>query len=391
MKGNSAASRLVLPDAALQFIARGGRDLELSRLGFDVAAGATVDCENADGDAVAWGIADPENDRLRIMGLATEGLRGAALLSLRVEAALTWRRSLGRVEPGSAYRLLHGAGDGVPGITCDVYADTIIVYAYSEAMVPSARQVADLARDFVRAKFAVLKIRKKGGAADTQESDIGAPPPNVITAHEAGVPFEIHPHGGLNVGLFTDMRHERQLLAPLMHGRRVLNLFAYTGAFSVMAAKNGAAHVTSVDTSDGVLAWAEANFGLSQLDTKRASFIAADAVRFLERARRDREQYDAILIDPPSFSTARGAPWAIKKDYPALITQAARVLSPRGLLWVASNHSELGPLPNAAAGGLAGANRAGALVHTGSLPPCFPTLATQAKDRYLQTALFRVE
>ena len=139
------------------------------------------------------------------------------------------------------------------------------------------------------------------------------------------MPFEVHPLGGLNHGLFTDMREHRRGLARFAAGARVLNLFSYTGALSVACARAGAATVTRVDTSAGVQAWAAGNFARSGLsDAKRWRFETGDAVRFLARAARDKERYDLVLIDPPTFSTARGAPWTLDRDYPELIAQGRR-------------------------------------------------------------------
>ena len=197
--------------------------------------------------------------------------------------------------------------------------------------------------------------------------------------------------GGLNVGLFTDMREHRLGLARLAAGRRVVNLFSYTAALGLACARAGAASVTNVDTSAGVQAWAAGNFARSQLvDAARWRFETGDAVRFLARAQRERERYDLVLIDPPTFSTARGAPWALERDYPALIAQAAAVIPPDGLLWLAANSHELSSLPKLAHKGLRTANRTGVIVEQGGLPPEYPTLAAQPHDRYLQVCVLRL-
>ncbi|MGH2900748.1 MAG: class I SAM-dependent methyltransferase, partial [Solirubrobacteraceae bacterium] len=174
-------------------------------------------------------------------------------------------------------------------------------------------------------------------------------------------------------------------------GARVLNLFSYTGALSLACARGGAAAVTSVDTSAGVQAWAAGNFARSGLtDAKRWRFEAGDAVRFLARAARDKERYDLILIDPPTFSTARGAPWTLDRDYPDLIAKAAAVIPTDGLLWLAANTHELASLTKLAHKGLRAAGRTGAIVEQGGLPPEYPTLAAQPHDRYLQVCLLRL-
>ncbi|HEX8111597.1 MAG TPA: class I SAM-dependent methyltransferase, partial [Kofleriaceae bacterium] len=176
---------------------------------------------------------------------------------------------------------------------------------------------------------------------------------------------------------------------------RVLNLFSYTGALSVTCARAGAAAVTSVDTSAGVQAWAAGNFARSGLvDARRWRFETGDAVRFLARAARDKERYDAVLIDPLTFSTARGAPWTLDRDYPDLIARAAAVIPPSGLLWLAANTHGLGHEPGSLARlahkGLRAAGRSAAIVEQGGLPPEYPTLAAQPHDRYLQVCVLRL-
>jgi len=220
---------------------------------------------------------------------------------------------------------------------------------------------------------------------------VGRAPPEQHVVLEAGVPFEVHALGGLNVGLFTDMREHRRTLGRYAGERVVLNLFSYTGALSVACARAGAARVTSVDTSPGVAAWARGNFARSGLiDDARWRFETGDAVRFLARAIKTRERYDLVVIDPPTFSTARGAPWALERDYPALIGQAAQVVSSGGLLWLAANTHELGSLLRLAHKGLRAVGRDGVVVEQGGLPPDYPTAAAQPRDRYLQVVLLRL-
>jgi 23S rRNA (cytosine1962-C5)-methyltransferase len=385
---------------ACSFVEGGGRDIELGRLALDapLAAGAHVRLLDADGEEAGLAIADPENQRLRVMATPADGFAkiDGALLGWRIERAVALRRAFGLGAPGQAYRVLHGAGDGVPGFACDVLGPVAVLYVYAEALVPLGRLVADAVRGFARLDGVALKLRARGGAADVTPGVrgelVGAVPERVV-AHEGEVPFEIHPTGGLNHGLFTDMREQRRGLARFAGGRSVLNLFSYTGALSVACARAGAARVTSVDTSDGVQAWARQNFTLSGLDPadRRYAFEVGDAIRFLARGARERERYDVVLIDPPTFSTARGQPWSLDRHYPDLIAQACEVVAPGGLVWLAANTHELGSLSRLAQKGLRKAGRPAAMLEQGGLPPDYPTVPAQPKDRYLQTVLLRLE
>jgi len=384
-----------LPAEAVTFVRSGGRDVDTAKLALDPAPAAGQELRLVDdrGNELGLAIADPDNERLRVLATPDDGFPSisGALLGWRVERALALRRDLGLVGADGAYRLVHGAGDGLPGFTADVLGATGVVYVYAPALLGVGRQLAEAVQGFARLGGVAIKVRARGGASAVSQEVIGTVPEKLI-ARESGVPFEIHPLGGLNVGLFTDMREHRRGLARFAGGRRVLNLFSYTGALSVACARAGAAAVTSVDTSAGVQAWAQANFRLSELDPgdKRWQFPAGDAVRFLARAERDRERWDLVLIDPPTFSTARGAPWTLDRDYPALIAQACAVLPSGGLLWLSANTHELGSLVRLAQKGFRQASRTASILEQGSLPPDYPTLPSQPKDRYLQVCLFRL-
>jgi len=384
---------IALPGPAAAFVAAGGRDIDTAKLALDAAAGEQVQLTDERGDELGLAIVDPDNARLRMMATPADGFPkiDGALLGWRVERALRWRKALGLPGPDHAYRIVHGAGDGLPGFSCDVLGTTAVVYVYGAGLRALGKQLAEAIVGFAQLRGAVVKLRARGGADSVEQEVVGARPDDKLIVTEHGMPLEIHPHGGLNHGLFTDMREHRRGLARFVAGARVLNLFSYTGALSLACARAGAATVTSVDTSAGVQAWASGNFGRSGLtDGKRWRFETGDAVRFLTRAARDKERYDVVLIDPPTFSTARGSPWTLDRDYPELIAKAAAVIPNDGLLWLAANTHELGSLAKLAQKGLRLAGRVGAILEQGGLPPEYPTLAAQPHDRYLQVCLLRL-
>ncbi len=384
---------VALPTGATQFVQGGGRDVDTSKLSLAVGDGEHVRITDQNGDELGIAIADPENGKLRVMAVLADGFPkiDGALISWRVEKALRWRQQLGLVGPTNAYRIVHGAGDGLPGVTCDVLGTTAVVYAYGDGLKTAGKQVAEAVVGFAKLEGAVVKLRARGGASEVTQEIVGKPPSEAMVVTEHDVPFEVHPLGGLNHGLFTDMREQRRGLARFAAGKRVLNLFSYTGALSVTSARAGAASVTSVDTSAGVQAWARGNFGRSGFgNDARWKFETGDAVRFLARAAKDKERYDLVIIDPPTFSTARGAPWTLDRDYPKLIAQAAAVIPSDGVLWLAANTHELGSLAKLAVKGLREAGRAGAIVEQGGLPPEYPTVAAQPHDRYLQICVLRL-
>jgi 23S rRNA (cytosine1962-C5)-methyltransferase len=400
---------LVLPASAASFVAGGGRDVALSALPpaavAGLAAGDHVRISDDRGADVGLGIVDPDNDKLRVFATAAEGFPSidGALLGWRVERALALRARLGLVGPDRAYRLVHRAGDGLPGLSCDVLGKTCVVYAYAEALRPLGRKLAEAIIGFARLEGAVVKLRARGSADSVPQDVVGARPADEVIVTESGVPYEVHPLAGLNHGLFTDMREHRLGLGRFAAGARVLNLFSYTGSLGLVCARAGAASVVSVDTSSGVQAWARGNFARSGLrpDDARWRFETGDASRFLARAAKDKERYDLVLIDPPSTSWtgggggsggggSGGGGWVLARDYPALIAKAAAVIPADGLLWLAANTQDLTSLAKLAHKGLRDAGRTGAILEQGGLPPEYPTLAAQPADRYLQVCVLRL-
>lgn len=308
----------------------------------------------------------------------------------RIDAAMALRAAHGLPGADRAYRLLNGAGDRTPGVLADLYGGWAVVSALTDALVPVAELVAQALLDRRMARGVVVKHRGRGRAALGPANLVllGEAPPETLVVREGAWQFEVHLTTGVNVGLFTDMREERARIARMTARRRVLNLFAYTGALSVAAAAGGAAHVTSVDLSEGVLAWARDHFARNGLDAGSHTTVAADVSAYLAESAREGRRFDVVLIDPPSFSAARHAPFAIDRDYPPIIRGACDLLAPGGDLWLASNtrgYSLVGAVQVAVP-----AARQPRLVAQGGLPNDYPTELADVDARYLQTCLLRL-
>src|SRR3954466_6438049 len=256
----------------------------------------------------AIGVADPENEVVRVWSHGDDARApDAPFVRGKLTAALDLRRTLGLADGESAYRLFNAEGDGMSGLAVDVYGPFAVVAALSRGLLGHARLLAQSALALLPAAGlplagAVLKTRLKGSGNTPERAKddvVGETPPDKLIVRESGVPYEVHLRGGINVGLFTDMREHRSGLAPFVRGRRVLNTFAYTGALSLAAARGGAATVTSVDLAGGPLAWARENFRLSGLDPEAPQFRweTSDVFRFLEAERERAATYDVIILD----------------------------------------------------------------------------------------------
>ncbi len=357
--------------------------------------GRPVRLVDRDNDPAASAVADPENGVLRIWG--GPGIRAfdGLFFRARVRSALALRQAAGLPGPDESFRLVNGDGDGLAGLTVDIYGPFAVVCAPGRGLLGLARGLADavLAESKILPtpiRGVVLKVRAKDPQEKSNKDEvIGERPPEKLVVRELGVPFEVHLLGALNVGLFTDMREHRRGLGRFCQGRRVLNTFAYTGALSVAAARAGASAVTSVDLSAGVLAWTKENFRLSGLDPQdpRFAFETSDVRKYLDNLHADQISYDVIILDPPTVSGARASQWTMKRDYPDLIARAARLLpTSGGALWVSANSRKGPSVMTYVQDGMARAGRRGVLMELGSLPPDYPTTAGSLEGRYLEVA-----
>jgi 23S rRNA (cytosine1962-C5)-methyltransferase len=314
-----------------------------------------------------------------------------------------------------AFRLWHGAGE--PGAAAqaatlapDWQVDRLGPYLLAQsAMPPGAPEWAHLERTLTRegARGAYHKalrqdVRGRTGATVSPHHVLGEAAPEAFTIRENGLRFEIRFGEGYSVGLFLDQRDNRRRLLvnhvaagfPAFPagptGASVLNLFAYTCGFSVCAARAGA-RTTSVDLSRKYLDWGRRNFALNGLDAAGHEFLVGDALDWLRRLARRGRRFDAVLLDPPTFSTARrGRAFRAEHDYARLVGAAAPVVAPGGLLFAATNAAELGPekFLRQIHDALAGAGRRVVSEHYAPQQPDFPI--SRARPAHLKSVWLRL-
>ncbi len=398
---------LHLPDRAAARV-RDGHSVvrldELTSAGPTLDAGRPLQLLDRHSETVGMAVVDAENGVLRILSREYEERFDVRFFHARARRARAWRERLGVPSAATtAYRLVHGAGDELPGFAVDVFSEFAVLYVASRGLKALGRELAAALIDDEALRGVVIKVRPRAvpKAGKLEQEVIGAQPPQELEVLESGVRYVIHPLGGLNVGLFTDMREHRLALRACSRGQRVLNLFSYTGSLSLVAALGGATSVTSVDLAAGVHAWAQKNFRLAGVDVDSGSggaegafeFVTSDVIRFLERARADETRFDLILIDPPSFSQAKPSRWSAKSDYPKLMRLAADLLPAErgGILWLAMN-SRSGPrLTKHLDAAFAGDARSCAVLSTGGLPVDYPTAVCEPSERYLQVTSVRIQ
>lgn len=258
----------------------------------------------------------------------------------RLQQAFTMRQALGLQRPDNdTYRLVHGEGDFLPGLVVDVYGDTAVVQAHSPGM-HFARNI--IAEALVNIKgLGVKNVFYKSETTLPYKADldpvddylIGAFHTNVST--ENGLKFNIDWLRGQKTGFFVDQRDNRALLQHYAHGRNVLNMFCYTGGFSVYALRGGANKVDSVDSSAKAISLTDANVALNfGPDCPNHRSYAEDAFKFLDNMSAD--EYNLIVLDPPAFAKHRSALRNALRGYQRLNAKAIAKAAPGTILFTFS-------------------------------------------------------
>jgi 23S rRNA (cytosine1962-C5)-methyltransferase len=186
---------------------------------------------------------------------------------------------------------------------------------------------------------ALVAFKTRARQRGTAQYGRGHPARAPFVVQEGGLRFEVDLDAYLDTGLFLDHRQTRALVRDRAAGRFVLNLFAYTGSFSVYAAAGGAARSVTVDMSQTYQRWTRRNFVLNDIDFKRHGLVCEDVLGFLAEAVARRARFDLIVLDPPSFSNSKrmDATFDVQRDHPALIRQCLALLAPDGELYFSNN------------------------------------------------------
>ena len=281
----------------------------IARLPEGLEEGETVCVKAADGRVLGIGHYQIGSIAVRLLEFDTDTLPDD-IYSRRLESALALRRSLGLSRPdNNCFRLVHGEGDFLPGLIVDIYGDTAVMQAHSPGMHFARRVIADaltlLPGAGIRNVYYKSETTLPYKAHLDPENEYLAGGYDGNVAIENGLSFNIDWLKGQKTGFFVDQRENRKLLESFAAGRNVLNMFCYTGGFSVYAMRGGAASVDSVDSSAKAAALTDANIELNFPGDPRHKTHAEDAFKFLNEMEKDR--YDLIILDPPAFAKHRSA------------------------------------------------------------------------------------
>ena len=256
----------------------------------------------------------------------------------RLSSALKMRQAIGIADNpnNNTYRLVHGEGDHLPGLIIDVYGQTAVMQAHSIGMHLCRKEVAQVLNKVMESRISHIYYKSETTlpfmtADDMNGFLIGGSDDNIAT--ENGLKFRVDWLKGQKTGFFVDQRENRSLLEKFSKGKRVLNMFCYTGGFSFYAMRGGAELVHSVDSSGKAIELTKQNVELNFPNDSRHQAFCEDAFKYLERAG---SNYNLIILDPPAFAKHRGALHNALKGYTRLNQKAFEKIEKGGILFTFS-------------------------------------------------------
>ena len=289
-----------------------------------------------EGDFIAVGHYQKGSIAVRVLSFRDTEI-DADFWSARLASALNMRIAIGLADNpnNNTYRLVHGEGDMVPGLIIDVYGKTAVMQAHSIGIHNCRNMIAEQLLKVMgrRLENVYYKSETTLPFMDNMENGFifGGSDDNI--AIENGLKFYVDWLRGQKTGFFVDQRENRALLEHFAMGRKVLNMFCYTGGFSFYAMRGGAKLVHSVDSSAKAIELTNRNVELNFPGDHRHQAFCEDAFKFLEQ---DGDQYDLIILDPPAFAKHRGALHNALKGYTRLNNKAFQKIQPGGILFTFS-------------------------------------------------------
>lgn len=358
-----------------------------------IPAGSVVDLTE-NGRFVARGYFDPFSAiAIRVLTRDERETINSDFFARKIAQAYRTRTSLIALGDTNSHRVVHGEGDGLPGVVVDLYAGYAVLKLYSAGLTPYRPFIVEGLKRAIPGLKGI--IGRDEVARDDVEDDEGRgtgkvlwgeAAPERIEILERGAKFLVDAYHGQKTGFFLDQRENRALIRRLAEGRDVLNCFCFSGGFSVNAALGGAKRVFSVDQDEDAIALARENFLLNGLPAQNHDFLAADAFDLIASFKEEGRTFDLIILDPPAFAKSQRAVEAAIDGYASLNRQALALLRPGGLLATASCSARVSPEAFFDAV-KEGAYKAGvdlALVEERYQPPDHPVRLQFREGRYLK-------
>jgi 23S rRNA (cytosine1962-C5)-methyltransferase len=308
---------------------------------FEAAPGEPVDVFDKRGRLLARGVVDAGPIGVRLFTTRASERIDESLFQQRVQSALALRAQA--LPPlTTAYRLIHGEGDRLPGVVCDRYGDYAVVKLDGEGIWAHR----DVLRDALAGPLGSLGIRgallrASRKQASEPEMFFGEELPRELHVREHGAQLIVNPWEGQKTGLFLDHRESRVRVRGLSRSLRVLNLYGYTGGFSVSAGLGGARDVTTVDLAKPAIELASRTWALNDLPVEQHRAVAADVEGFVNESVERGDTWDLVIADPPNFAPSQTKLEVALETYVSLHAACLRLVADHGLYLAASCSSHV--------------------------------------------------
>ena len=309
----------------------------IQRMDENIEEGEIVRVVTNTGDFIAVGHYQQGSIAVRVLSFSDVQIDDEFWHS-RLLSALTMRQAIGIADnaDNNTYRLVHGEGDNLPGLIIDVYGQTAVMQAHSIGMHLCRKQIARALVDVMDSRISHIYYKSETTLPFMTADDMngflyGNSDDNIAT--ENGLKFRVDWLKGQKTGFFVDQRENRSLLEHYAKGKRVLNMFCYTGGFSFYAMRGGAMLVHSVDSSAKAIELTKQNVELNFPGDARHEAYCEDAFKYLEQAG---SNYNLIILDPPAFAKHRGALHNALKGYTRLNQKAFEKIEKGGVLFTFS-------------------------------------------------------
>ncbi len=357
-----------------------------------LSPGQAVEIRDSHGKTLGCGYANPHSlICARLVSRDAEHFLSESLLVHRLKVALGLRERL-YSEP--YYRLVHGEGDGLPGLVVDRYGEVCVAQINTAGMEAVKADIIAALKRVIGARHVLIRADSSMRALEGLESYVewaDEPGPDELTVHENGIEFKVPALGGQKTGWFYDHRANRARLAKYCRGARVLDVFSYAGAWSLPALAAGAEEAHAVDSSAQALEYAAGNAERNGF-SERFHTHHGDAMEVLRALRAERQHFDVIVLDPPAFIKRRKDMRQGIKGYQALNQAAMQLLSKDGLLVSASCSSHLpeDELVRIVLGSARHLDRTAQILELGQQAVDHPVHAALPETRYLKAVFARV-
>ena len=356
---------------------------------FEANTGSWV-CAQA-GSTKVWALWDNES-QLALRIFSRDRPPTPELISKRVQRALQLRQSLAKTGT-TTYRLINGEGDSLPALVVDIYGEYAVVATYSAATKTIMPWLLDSLIHLIELR-GIIRRKVTNESEEGAEIELlhGQRPPTNLVVSEFAIRYHADLEEGHKSGLYLDQRDNRRTFATFAKSGTVLNLFSYTGSFSIAAGLAGAQKLTNVDISEHALNRARDNFRLNDIDCTGHEFIESDCYDYLKAAVRTPERFDAIVCDPPSMARNRSQLDNALRAYLRLNTLGLRLVREGGYYAAASCTAQVSPeaFRKILSEAVQQAGRRAQIVHEAGHAIDHPVCIGHMEGRYLKFVVLRV-